>query len=91
MCREIGIDIGANFVIGFPGETWEEIRQTFRYAEACDFDVTHFHVATPFPDTDLYHMARDQKLLPEGFSFETSNFSVIPGDISQRTNLLPRS
>ena len=74
MCREVGIDIGANFVIGFPGETWEEIRQTFRYAEACDFDVIHFHVATPFPNTDLYHIAKAKNLLPDGFSFENIKF-----------------
>jgi radical SAM superfamily enzyme YgiQ (UPF0313 family) len=68
-CRRLGIDIGANFVIGFPGETWEEIRQTFRFAEQCDFDLAHFHIATPLPKTDLYLAARDQGLLPADFSF----------------------
>jgi radical SAM superfamily enzyme YgiQ (UPF0313 family) len=73
-CKEIGIDIGANFVIGLPGETWEEIRQTFRFAEESDFDLSHFHIATPLPKTDLYKLAMKCRLLPSDFSFLDPNF-----------------
>ena len=73
-CRELGITITANFVIGFPGETWEEIRTTFRYAEECDFDLIHFFIATPQPATELYQITKDQGLLPDDFSFFTSEF-----------------
>jgi len=73
-CQELGITITANFVIGFPGETWEEIRTTFRFAEECDFDLIHFFVATPQPETELYNIARDQGLLPEDFSFYEAKF-----------------
>nr|WP_068430182.1 radical SAM protein [Magnetospirillum sp. XM-1]CUW37972.1 conserved protein of unknown function \ len=74
MCRDAGMDIGANFVLGMPGETWEEIRQTFRFAEEMDIDLCHFHIATPQPGTDLYHMANDQGLLPPDFSFTDERF-----------------
>ncbi len=73
-CRELGIACGANFVIGFPGETWDELRETFRFAEECDFDVAHFHVATPLPKTDLYRIASEQGLLPDDFSFTDPRF-----------------
>jgi anaerobic magnesium-protoporphyrin IX monomethyl ester cyclase len=73
-CRELGIACGANFVIGFPGETWDEIRDTFRFAESCDFDVAHFHIATPLPKTDLYRIAMEQNLLPEDFGFTDPRF-----------------
>jgi radical SAM superfamily enzyme YgiQ (UPF0313 family) len=68
-CRELDIYCCANFVIGFPGESWDELRQTFRFAESCNFDVVQFYIATPLPKTDLYEMAREQGLLPEDFSF----------------------
>ena len=74
MCKEIGIDLGANFVIGFPGETWFDIRQTFRFAETCRFDLTHFHIATPLPKTDLYEMAKKKGGLPANFSFIDPDF-----------------
>lgn len=68
-CNKLGIDIGANFVIGLPGETWNELRDSFRFAEFCDFDLVHFHIATPLPKTDLYELAKKQKLIPGDFSF----------------------
>ncbi len=73
-CRDNTIDIAANFVIGFPGETWDDIRLTFRFAEQCDFDLAHFHVATPLPGTDLYSIAKEQHLLPDDFSFFDPDF-----------------
>lgn len=73
-CRKIGIWLGANFVIGFPGETWDEIRQTMKFAETCDFDLVHFHIATPLPKTDLYKIAHEKGYLPKDFSFLDPNF-----------------
>ena len=73
-CKEVGINLGANFVIGFPGETWDEIRQTFHFAKSQDFDVTHFHIATPLPKTDLYKIAKDNNMLAPNFSFTDESF-----------------
>ena len=73
-CKEIGMDINANFVIGLPGETWEDIRQTFRVAEELDFDISSFHIATPYPGTDLYKIARDGNMLPEDFDFRSPEY-----------------
>lgn len=73
-CRELGISLGANFVIGVPGETWDEIRQTFAFAEKCDFDVAHFHIATPLPRTDLYRIGKDRGYLADDFTFLDPKF-----------------
>jgi len=53
LVKSKGIEIIANFVIGFPKETWEQIRTTFAYAEKLPADVINFHIATPLPDTEL--------------------------------------
>lgn len=73
-CRQLDIDIVANFVIGLPGETWQEIRQTFEVAEALNFDLCAFHIATPYPGTDLYRIANEQGLLPETFDFRSPDY-----------------
>lgn len=73
-CRAVGITLGANFVIGMPGETWDEIRQTFKFAEECDFDLAHFHIATPLPQTDLYTICTENGYLPDNFSFFDPDF-----------------
>lgn len=73
-CREIGMGINANFVIGLPGETWDDIRQTFKFAEEMDFDISSFHIATPYPGTDLYKIARDGNMLPPDFDFRDPRY-----------------
>lgn len=69
LCRKAGILMTANFMIGIPGETWEEIRETLHFAEECDFDYIIIHIATPLPKTDLYNNALSQGVLSPGFSF----------------------
>jgi anaerobic magnesium-protoporphyrin IX monomethyl ester cyclase len=73
-CKELEIDIGANFVIGSPGETWDEIRDSFKFAEYCNFDLVHFHIATPLPKTELFEICKRDNLLPSDFSFLDPNF-----------------
>ncbi|MBI5676971.1 MAG: cobalamin B12-binding domain-containing protein [Planctomycetes bacterium] len=71
---ELEIDIIADFIIGLPGETWQEIRQTFQFAEEMDFDLAHFHIATPQPQTDLYRICKERNLLPQDFSFTNPKY-----------------
>ena len=54
---ELGIFIAANFIIGFPGESWEEIRQTLHYAETCGVDYVKIYPAQPLVGTKLYDLA----------------------------------
>lgn len=56
--KKHGIFIAANFIIGFPGETWNEIRQTLRYAEICGADYCKIYIAQPLIGTELYEIAK---------------------------------
>lgn len=73
-CKELGISVAAHFVIGLPEETWDEIRKTFSFAESLDADLVVFHIATPYPKTELYDYARTHNLLPKNFSFFSPDF-----------------
>jgi len=68
-CKELDIEVETDFVIGFPGETWEEIRQTTNLAEELDADAIKFAIATPFPGTELFNKAVSGGYLPEDFDF----------------------
>jgi radical SAM superfamily enzyme YgiQ (UPF0313 family) len=66
--NSLGFRCAALFVIGNPGETWDEIRNTFTYAE--DLGIyCHFSIATPLPKTKLYEEALRSGCLTEDFSF----------------------
>lgn len=47
----------ANFIIGFPQETWDEIRETISFAEHCGADYVKIFFAVPLYGTKLYKMA----------------------------------
>ena len=72
--KSLGFDVGAMYVIGSPGETWEQIRQTIRFAEYLDTDYASFNIATPLPKTKLYEIAKEQNLLPPDFDFNAEDF-----------------
>jgi len=77
--QELNFDhVISNFIIGMPGETWENIRETFRFAEAMiDAGLLHyafFHIATPFPGTELYKECLEKNYLPKNFSFENHDY-----------------
>lgn len=58
-----GIYCIANFIVGFPGETWDEIRETVAFAEHCGADYVKIYAAVPLYNTKLYHIARDNGFL----------------------------
>ena len=67
-------DVSSNFIIGNPGDTWKNIRESFRWVESMIdkglLDYAVFHIATPFPKTELYEICKREGYLPEGFNFE---------------------
>ncbi len=59
------------YVIGNPGETWDEIRNTIGFAESLDI-YSHFSIATPLPKTRLYRQVKEMNLLVSDFSFASN-------------------
>lgn len=84
ICRELDILMRANFIIGFPGETWEEIRESLRVAEELDLDMIDIHIATVLPKTELFELAERMHALPEDFTFfeDDINFGFGKGNIT---------
>jgi len=68
MCKELNIYTSANFIIGFPSETWEEIRATLAYAEVLDADYTRIFAAIPLKNTILWDLAVEHKAFKDGYN-----------------------
>ena len=56
--RKKGLFVAANFIIGFPTETWEEIRQTINFAEEINVDYAKIFVALPLRNTEMFDLAK---------------------------------
>ena len=63
LTRKCGIETLAYFMIGNPSETKEDIEQTIKFTKKIKPDYVHITATMPFPATDMYRMALDNKIL----------------------------
>ncbi len=62
------------FIVGFPGETKEQIRRTFSFARKLRLTSAFFFIANPLPGSKLYEICKQKGYLKDGFDFETINY-----------------
>jgi radical SAM superfamily enzyme YgiQ (UPF0313 family) len=63
LTKKFGIQTAGYFMIGSPTETREDILATIKLMKKLDPDYIHVTITTPFPATDLYQMALEQKII----------------------------
>jgi len=61
--REVGITTLAYFMIGLPGETREEIEQTFAVAREIEPDFMLLSILCPYPNTEVFGDAAEKGLV----------------------------
>ncbi len=74
--QQNGIYVAANFVIGFPTETWDEIRESLAFANELNADYTKIFSAIPLKKTRLWSMCEDGSLFKHGFDHKHLNWNV---------------
>lgn len=67
--KSLGLEVTAFFVVGLPGETSEQLGNTFRLAENLDVDNVNFFYATPLPGTRLLEICKEKRLLEEALDY----------------------
>ena len=60
LCRSLGIRVIAGFMIGFPEDTNETIRNVLKYAKRVNPFGANFNVCTPYPGTGFIGEITDQ-------------------------------
>lgn len=69
-----GIRVYSQFILGFPGETVAEIRETIQFARELKCDWNLYGIATPLYGTEMYKIAKENDyLLP---NINVGSFSV---------------
>lgn len=56
-CTELGISTFGSFIVGFPGETPQDLRETVRFASSLDLDAFLFNYFVMIAETPLYEEA----------------------------------
>jgi radical SAM superfamily enzyme YgiQ (UPF0313 family)/ubiquinone/menaquinone biosynthesis C-methylase UbiE len=66
LASEVGIKTRGAFILGLPTETREESMETIRLAKRLPLDEVKFSLATPYPGTELYNIAKQRGYSLEG-------------------------
>jgi radical SAM superfamily enzyme YgiQ (UPF0313 family) len=78
-CREAGIRTHATYMFGLPGDTKKTVEETLKFALALGTDSAQFSIATPYPGTEFYRMAKENGwLIEQDWSrYDGNNCAVI--------------
>ncbi len=76
--KKLGIETSGYFIIGFPGETRQQIMNTINYARSLELDRCYIFIFTPLPGTPLAQLAFEKGLLKSDYDFENANNYFLP-------------
>jgi radical SAM superfamily enzyme YgiQ (UPF0313 family) len=68
LCKRYSLSIGANALIGIPGETDEDVQQTLAFFLEVDPDMLYCNILSPFPGTKIHQYCKEQGLLYDGLT-----------------------
>ena len=80
ICGKIKLNLEAFFVIGFPGEKKENIKNTLRFAYKLQFKYGVYpilFVATPLPGTRLYEICAEKGYIQKDISYKNTSWPVM--------------
>lgn len=69
ICKELGIKTGGYFIIGFPGETLDTMKQTIDFALESKLDWVRLYLFQPFPGTVAYENCVKKGFLTEDYDY----------------------
>jgi radical SAM superfamily enzyme YgiQ (UPF0313 family) len=79
LCRSMGIRTVAGFMIGFPEDTEQTIRNVLSYAKLLNPTFANFNIVTPYPGTEFFEQVRG-RLIDPTFEHHTIYHPVIRGE-----------
>ena len=65
--KKIGITTIGVFLLGFPGETREQVQRTVELAESLPLDKFYLAMVTPLPGSRMYSYCKENNLLHDDF------------------------
>lgn len=73
-CRDKGIFARCYFIIGFPGETLEQIEETFAFASSLPSDWNVFNIAAPLIGSEMYEQMLSRGDIDDSYNWDSAFF-----------------
>ena len=61
--KNAGLDVLTSFILGYPGETEDDINKTIDFSTKLDSDYCQYSILTPFPGTPIYNELMEKDLI----------------------------
>lgn len=91
IAKSLGFLVGSNCIIGYPGETVEDIDESLDYFTGLDLDSMAVVNLIPFPGTEARELCREKGYLtPEATSWDNYVFDIQNPKILIETEFLSR-
>lgn len=82
LIHQIGITVSGFFIIGYPGETIEEIRQTFAFSRSLPLSRVTYSFVQPFPGSEIAKMFPPTDFLHQDLHLHRAHY--LPKGISEK-------
>ena len=73
ICQRAGIEVGAFFMIGFPEETEETLKDTLTAIKRINADTIMLSIFTPYPGSELFQVCKDFGVVDDNFDITIYN------------------
>jgi radical SAM superfamily enzyme YgiQ (UPF0313 family) len=78
LTKKVGIEVTGHVIVGYPGETREDILSTMKLLKKLDLDYMQVYCCVPFPGSALYEEAKKSGWIASNdWSMYEQNFSVL--------------
>jgi len=74
LMRQKGVGTYGFFIIGFPGETKQQIQNTLDFSRELDLDRISCLIANPLPGTELLQVCREKGYVDKNYSFDNIDY-----------------
>lgn len=87
--RKIGITSICSFIIGFPDETAQQLRDTVELIDSINANLTPIYHFTPLPGTELYDKMTEQKRFKAAATLESLSKVVATESVGKNLSAVP--
>ncbi len=72
--KEAGIQASGDFIIGVPGETGEDVKQTYHFIKNSRLDFVTINIFTPLPGTPVWEQGKKRGIVSDEMDWSRVNF-----------------
>jgi len=84
-CQDLNLRVRVYFILGFPGETREQIQETIDFAASIPSDWNVFSIASPLIGTEMFDQLIERRDIDDSFNWDDAFFFTRSYDTKEIT------